>query len=69
MGAEVYSAGPLPGVPRDTALLTYLSFQLSPRAVFDAGFDRGLSNGAPRWNLFCGVTCGLGHLFHPKASR
>ncbi|HTL97649.1 MAG TPA: hypothetical protein VL181_02490 [Holophagaceae bacterium] len=69
MGAELYTIGPLPGLRRDTALLAYASYQLSPRAVFDAGFDRGVSNGAPRWNLFCGVTCGLGRLFHPKAPR
>lgn len=67
MGSEIYSVGPLPGVPRDTAFLAYLSYQPSSRVVFDAGFDRGLSEGAPRWNLFCGVTCGLGRLFHPKA--
>ncbi|HXC16458.1 MAG TPA: hypothetical protein VNV60_03350 [Holophagaceae bacterium] len=69
MGTEIYTVGPLPGLARDTALLTYASYQLSPRVVFDAGFDRGLSDGAPRWNLFCGVTCGLGRLFHPKAPR
>ncbi|HET8901836.1 MAG TPA: hypothetical protein VFM84_07870 [Holophagaceae bacterium] len=69
MGAEVYTIGPLPGVARDTALLAYASYQLSSRVVFDAGFDHGLVNGAPRWNLFCGVTCGLGRLFHPKAPQ
>lgn len=69
MGAEVYTVGPLPGVARDTAFLTYASYQVSSRVVFDAGFDRGLSVGAPRWNLFCGVTCGLGRLFHPGAPR
>ncbi|HTL97781.1 MAG TPA: hypothetical protein VL181_03150 [Holophagaceae bacterium] len=66
MGAEVYTIGSLPGVARDTALLTYASYQVSSRVVFDAGFDHGLSDGAPRWNLFCGVTCGLGRLFHPR---
>jgi len=65
MGAEVYSVGPLPGVARDTAFLAYASYQASSRAVFDAGFDHGLSTGAPRWNLFVGVTYGLGRLFHP----
>lgn len=65
MGAEVYSVGALPGAAPDTAILTYASYQLSSRTVFDAGFDHGISNGAPRWNLFCGVTVGLGHLFHP----
>ncbi|HET6330743.1 MAG TPA: hypothetical protein VFF76_08150 [Holophagaceae bacterium] len=69
MGTEVYTVGPLSGTERDTALLTYASYQLSPRVVFDAGFDRGLSNSAPRWNLFCGVTCGLGRIFHPRAPR
>ena len=69
MGAEVYSVGSLPGVARDTAILTYASYQFSSRAVFDAGFDHGISNGSPRWNLFCGVTYGLGRLFHPKAAR
>ena len=67
MGAEIYTVGPLPGAKRDTAFLAYGSYQLSPRAVFDAGFDRGLSDGAPRWNLFCGVTVGLARLFSPKA--
>ena len=67
MGAELYTVGPLPGVKRDTAFLAYASYQLSSRAVFDAGFDHGLSEGAPRWNLFCGVTVGLARLFGPKA--
>ncbi len=66
MGAEVYTISPLPGAARDTALLTYASYQFSSRAVFDAGFDHGLSAGAPRWNLFCGVTVGLGRFFHPR---
>lgn len=69
MGAEVYSVGATPGTARDTALLAYGSYQLSSRVVFDAGVDHGLSAGAPRWNLFCGVTCGLGRLFPPKAMR
>lgn len=66
MGAELYTLGPLPGVARDTAFLAYASYQPVSRVVFDMGFDHGLSDGAPRWNLFAGVTVGLGHLFHPR---
>lgn len=69
MGMEVYTVGPLPGATRDTAFLAYASYQLSSRVVFDAGFDRGLTRAAPRWDLFCGVTCGLGRVFHPRAAR
>ena len=69
MGVELYTLGPLPGLRRDTALLAYGSYALSSRVVFDAGFDRGLSKDAPRWNLFCGVTCGLARLFRPRAPR
>lgn len=65
MGAEVYRIGALSGVPQDTAFLTYASYQASSRTVFDAGFDHGLTSGAPRWNLFFGVTYGVGRLFHP----
>jgi hypothetical protein len=69
MGTEIYTVGPLPGLARDSAFLTYASHQLSSRVVFDAGFDRGPSHDAPRWNPFCGVTCGLGRLFYPRAMR
>lgn len=65
MGAELYTVGPLPGARRDTAFLAYGSYQPVSRVVFDMGFDRGLSDAAPRWNLFAGVTVGLGHFFHP----
>lgn len=66
MGAELYTVGPTPAAARDSAFLAYASWQPVSRVVFDAGFDHGLSSGAPRWNLFCGVTCGLGRLFHPR---
>ena len=66
MGAELYTVGTLPGVKRDSAFLAYASCQPSSRVVFDAGFDHGLSAGAPRWNLFCGVTVGLARLFRAK---
>lgn len=69
MGAEIYGVGGTRSAARDAAFLSFVSYQPSSRCVLDAGFDHGLTNGAPRWNLFLGVTYGLDRLFHPEIPR
>lgn len=67
IGAEVYAIGASDAGPRTVATLWNLSYQVSPRLVLDAGFDRGLNKEAPRWNTYLGLTYGLGRFM--KAPR
>ncbi|HJU83807.1 MAG TPA: hypothetical protein VJ600_06330 [Holophagaceae bacterium] len=60
MGAEVYAIGGGAAGPRTVSTLWNLAYQVSPRLVLDAGFDRGLNQDAPRWNCFAGLTWGIG---------
>lgn len=60
IGAEVYAIGASDAGPRTLATLWNLSYQVSPRLVLDAGFDRGLNKEAARWNYYLGLTYGLG---------
>jgi hypothetical protein len=60
VGAEVYAIGASGAGPRTVATLWNLSYQVSPRLVLDAGFDRGLNKEAACWNYYVGVTYGLG---------
>lgn len=60
LGAELYTIGASAAGPRTLATLWNVSYQVSPRLVLDAGFDRGLNNEAARWNYYCGFTFGLG---------
>ena len=52
------------GGTTDTAqFLAAASWNQSPRAVFDFGFARGLTDTTPHWQVFGGVTVRLGKLF------
>ncbi len=60
LGAELYAIGASAAGPRVLSTLWNVAYQVSSRLVLDAGFDRGLNAEAPRWNLFVGLTYGLG---------
>jgi len=67
IGAEVYAIGASEAGPRTVATLWNLSYQVSPRLVLDAGFDRGLNKEAARWDYYLGLTYGIGRFM--KAPR
>ena len=67
IGAEIYAIGASDAGPRTVATLWNLSYQVSPRLVLDAGFDRGLNKEAARWNYYLGLTYGIGRFM--KAPR
>ena len=46
-----------------TQFLAAASWNQSPAAVFDFGFARALTDTAPRWQVFAGVTVRLGKVF------
>ena len=46
-----------------TQFLAAASWSQSPAAVFDFGFARALTDTAPRWQVFAGVTVRLGKVF------
>ena len=66
LGAELYAVGGGEAGPRDLATLWNVAYQVSPRLVLDAGFDRGLNREAPRWNYFVGLTWGVGRFMGPR---
>jgi hypothetical protein len=60
LGGELYGIGGSVVARRVVSTLWYAACKLSSRLVLDAGFEVGLSDGAPRYNLFAGVTWGIG---------
>ncbi|MDE3245068.1 MAG: transporter [Acidobacteriota bacterium] len=66
IGAEIYAIGASDAGPRTLATLWNLSYQVSPRLVLDAGFDRGLNQEAARWNYYLGLTYGIGRFMHRR---
>jgi len=51
------------GTPDTAQFLAAASWNQSPAAVFDFGAARGLTDAAPRWQVFAGVTVRLAKLF------
>lgn len=64
-GGELYGIGGSALADRIVSTLWYVAYKPSSRLVLDAGFEIGLSHGAPQYNLFVGLTWGIGRFYHP----
>ena len=64
-GGEVYGIGGTALNGRVVSNLWYVAYQPSSRLVLDSGVDVGLSHGAQRYSVFCGLTWGIGRFRRP----
>lgn len=62
---EVYALQATPVNDRIVSNPWALAYNVSKRLVLDAGVDVGLSQGAPRFTIFMGLTVGLGRFRKP----
>ncbi len=66
-GGELYGIGGSPLAQRLVSTLWYAAYRPVSRLVLDAGVDIGLSDGAPRYSVFAGLTWGIGRFLHARA--
>ena len=64
-GGEVYGIGGSALATRWVSTLWYAAYKPSPRLVLDGGVEVGLSDGAPRYSVFAGLTWGIGRFLQP----
>lgn len=62
---ELYAIQATPVNERIVSNLWALGYKVSKRLVLDAGVDVGLTQGAPRYTVFAGLTVGLGWFRKP----
>jgi hypothetical protein len=62
---ELYALQATPVNARIASTLWALAYKVSKRLVLDAGVDVGLTQGAPRYSVFTGLTVGLGRFRKP----
>ena len=62
---ELYALQATPVNARIASNLWAVAYKVSKRLVLDAGVDVGLTQGAPRYTLFAGLTVGLGRFRKP----
>jgi hypothetical protein len=62
---ELYGIQATPVNARIVSNLWAVAYKVSKRLVLDAGVDVGLTQGAPRYTVFTGLTVGLGRFRRP----
>jgi len=62
---ELYALQATPLNDRIVSNLWCVAYKVSKRLVVDGGVDIGLTNGAPRYTVFTGLTVGLGRFRKP----
>ncbi len=62
---ELYAIQATPVNAHIVSNLWAVAYKVSKRLVLDAGVDVGLSQGAPRYTIFTGLTVGLGYFRKP----
>ena len=62
---ELYTLQATPVNARIASNLWAVAYKVSKRLVLDAGVDIGLTQGAPRYSVFTGLTVGLGRFRQP----
>lgn len=65
INGELYGLQATPLNDRIISNLWAVAYQVSKRLVLDAGVDIGLTNGAPKYTFFTGLTVGLGRFRKP----
>ncbi len=65
-GGELYGLGGSRFAERVVSTLWYVAYKPLSRLVLDAGVDIGLSDGAPRYSVFTGLTWGIGRVLAPR---
>ena len=65
ISGELYGLQAIPSNAKIVSNLWAVAYKVSKRLVLDAGVDVGLTNGAPRYTVFTGLTVGLGRFRKP----